>query len=149
MEFIKEWSFCICISLIISVIFSLLAPKGTLNRFYKILLSVFILISFIYPLKDFKGFDFDFSKIGITSELQTTQNDTVETMLNNRISTLLSDNGIEGYSISSDLNYDLNSGEIEIKDIQIAVPSDYDCKTVKQLVFDELGFVTRVINIGD
>ncbi len=63
MDYIKSWTFCICITLIVSVVFSILSPKGTMGKFYKVIISVFIFISFLYPLTDFDfdGFKIDFN----------------------------------------------------------------------------------------
>ena len=76
MEFIKQWTFCVCISLITASIFSLLAPRGSMQGFFKLLISVFVFISFLVPLQNAGKIDFDLSKIEITDELQLSQNST-------------------------------------------------------------------------
>ena len=58
MDFIKQWTLTISATLIISIVFSLLTPKGNMGRFFKVVLAMFIFVSFIYPIKNA---DFDFS----------------------------------------------------------------------------------------
>ncbi|MBR3148800.1 MAG: hypothetical protein IKF64_01400 [Eubacterium sp.] len=148
MDFIKQWCASVCISLIVATVISMLSPRGSMNRFFKMMISVFIFISFLLPLQDFNGFEFDFSKIGITNGLAQSQNETVGSMLCTEIIATLEQNGIEGADVNCDVNYRADSGEIEISDVQIAVSDEYEVNAVKKLVFDELGINARVIKVG-
>ena len=149
MDFIKQWTFCVCASLIIAVIFSVLTPKGTMNRFYKMMLSVFVFVSFLVPFQNFSAKDFDFSSIGIEDKIQLSQNKTAENMLESEISKLLDSNGIVGYSVSSAADYNASTGEIEINSVQISVSDDCDTKEIQKLVFESLGINAEVINVGN
>lgn len=73
MNLIKEWTFCICSTVIVSVIFSLLAPKGSSGRFYKSVISLFIFISFLFPFTQIgdKKLDFNLDNINIEAENNT------------------------------------------------------------------------------
>ena len=73
MNLIKEWTFCICSTVIVSVIFSLLAPKGGSGRFYKSVISLFIFISFLFPFTQIgdKKLDFNLDNINIEAENNT------------------------------------------------------------------------------
>ena len=148
MEFIKQWTFCVCVSLIISVIFSILTPKGSMINLYKMALSLFVFVSFILPLSDFHASDFDFTKSGISDVLVTEQDETVESMINSEVKTLLNSKGVTGFSVSSNADYDVTTGEITVRDIQISVSDDEDVEYIKDLVFDNLGLKVRVIRVG-
>ena len=54
MEYFKQWTICVCISLILAVIFSSFEPEGKMKSFCKLLVGLFVFVSFIYPLKDIK-----------------------------------------------------------------------------------------------
>ena len=125
MDYIKSWTFCICITLIVSVVFSILSPKGTMGKFYKVIISVFIFISFLYPLTDF---DFDGFKI-----------DSVEKVL--------TDNKIYNSSISAEVEQ--NGDEILINRILVSVTDDYNVEEVKTLLLENLGVVAEVKRIGE
>ena len=148
MEFIKQWTFCVCVSLIIAVIFSILTPKGSMKTFYKMMLSVFVFISFILPFGDFSMSDIDFEKADISGVLTADENKNIETMINSEISALLESKGVSGFAVTSDAGYNPESGEINVRDIQVSVSDDEDLKYIESLVFDSLGLKVRVINVG-
>ena len=148
MEFIRQWCICVCSSLLIAVVFSLLAPNGSMKGFFKIMISVFIFVSFLLPFQDFRGDEFDFSDFGIEAQLQDSQSDTVNNMIKSEVQSVLRAHDIEGASVSVKSRYNAQNGEIEIDEIQIAVGDDYGEKEVEALIFDELGLNARVVKIG-
>ena len=148
MEFIKQWCICVCSSLLIAAVFSLLAPNGSMKTFFKVMISVFIFVSFILPFQNFRGAELDFSDFGIESQLESSQNESVSAMLENEISALLSANDIVGASVSVKSSYNAENGEIDVRDIQVAVGDECDEKEVETLIFNELGLNARVIKIG-
>ncbi len=148
MEFIKQWTFCVCVSLIIAVIFSILTPKGSMKTFYKMMLSVFVFISFVIPFGDFSVSDFDFETADLADVLQTDENKNVETMINSEVTALLKSKGVSGFAVASDASYNPQNGEINVQDIQVSVSDDEDLKYIESLVFDNLGLKVRVINVG-
>ena len=58
MDFLKNWIFSVCLTLILAVIFSVMTPKGSLGKFYKMIISMFIFVSFLYPVSNAKASDF-------------------------------------------------------------------------------------------
>ena len=68
MEFLKEWTVCVCMTLMVSVILSLFAPREKMNGFYKIMISLFIFLSFLYPFKDFHPSAFHFDSTAVTED---------------------------------------------------------------------------------
>ena len=147
MDFIKQWTFCVCTTLIVSLILTILSPKGGMKRFYKVIISVFIFISFLYP---FNGLDFadlrDFDIKPFSSE-ELLNNKPYENMVKNRISQELNSNGITGSDIDAEV--EIKDNEINIKSVQIAVSGEYDKENVKNIIFDSLGINARVIYNGE
>lgn len=147
MDFIKQWTFCVCTTLIVSLILTILSPKGGMKRFYKVIISVFIFISFLYP---FNGLDFadlrDFDIKPFSSE-ELLNNKPYENMVKNRISQELNLNGITGSDIDAEV--EIKDNEINIKSVQIAVSGEYDKENVKNIIFDSLGINARVIYNGE
>ena len=148
MEFFRQWTFCVCVSLVTASVFSLFAPRGSMQGFFKLLISVFVFISFLVPLQNAGKLDVDLSKIEITDELRLSQNSTAQTMLNSEVSRVLQENNILGADVRSTVRYDTNSGEMDIKDLQVAVSDEYNKSEVESLIFDSLGIKARVISIG-
>ena len=69
-------------------------------------------------------------------------------MINSEVKTLLNSKGVTGFSVSSNADYDVTTGEITVRDIQISVSDDEDVEYIKDLVFDNLGLKVRVIRVG-
>lgn len=144
MNFIKEWTICVCATLILSVIFSLLTPGGKLSGFYKIIISVFIFISIIYPFSNNTMPRFDFENI---DELIVDESvNSNENFVNMLVKNSLEENDIIGASVSSEVS--MQDDEIMIDSIQVAVPDKYDINEVKDLLFDKMSINARVIHIG-
>lgn len=147
MELLNNWTACICITLIISVIFSLLAPRGRMAGFYKMIISLFIFISIIYPFKDFNtefsSFDTSFTE----KEIEINKEKPVEVMLNNQIKGVLKNHNVNTASVISNVN--IVNDSITVESVSIAVSDEYDLKEVKQIIFDELGINAEVHHIGN
>lgn len=148
MNLIKEWTFCICSTVIVSVIFSLLAPKGGSGRFYKSVISLFIFISFLFPFTQIGDKKLDFNLDNINIETENNTNSIAEEVVKNEIITLLENNSVysAGVNCSSSVNAD---NEIMLNSVTVSVADDYDCDTVRQLIYDELSLNVRVIHIGE
>lgn len=149
MEFLKQWSLCVCISLVCAVILSLFAPGGKMNGFYKILISLFVFISFLYPLKDggLRVTDFDLPTSFITSI--SDESDGYENMVNKQISDLLKSKKIVGAAVSSEITFDASSGNITVNKVLVSVGDEYDKTEVKRLIYEGLGINAEVKSIGD
>ena len=148
MNFIKEWTFCICSTVIVSVIFSLLAPKGGSGRFYKSVISLFIFVSFLFPFTQIGDKKLDFNIDNISIETENNTNSIAEGVVKNEIITLLENNSVysAGVNCSSSVNAD---NEIVLNSVTVSVSDEYDCDTVRQLIYDELSLNVRVIHIGE
>lgn len=148
MNLIKEWTFCICSIVIVSVIFSLLAPKGSSGRFYKSVISLFIFISFLFPFTQIGDKKLDFNLDNINIEAENNTNSIVEGVVKKEIITLLENNSVysAGVNCSSSVNAD---NEIVLNSVTVSVADEYDCDTVRQLIYDELSLNVRVIHVGE
>lgn len=148
MNLIKEWTFCICSTVIVSVIFSLLAPKGSSGRFYKSVISLFIFISFLFPFTQIGDKKLDFNLDNINIEAENNTNSIAEGVVKKEIIILLENNSVysAGVNCSSSVNAD---NEIVLNSVTVSVADEYDCDTVRQLIYDELSLNVRVIHIGE
>ncbi len=146
MDYVKSWTFCICITLIISVIFSVLKPKGTMGKFYKVIISVFIFISFLYPLTDFDSADFKLN-FNLESEYENLIENTAKTEIENSVNAVLKENEIHNSSVSADVQQ--IGDEIVINRLLVSVTDDYSVEEVKELLFKNLGIVADVKRIGE
>ncbi len=146
MDYIKSWTFCICITLIVSVVFSILSPKGTMGKFYKVIISVFIFISFLYPLTDFDfdGFKIDFN---FNTEYENLVESSAKQEIQYSVEKVLTDNKIYNSSISAEVEQ--NGDEILINRILVSVTDDYNVEEVKALLLKNLGVVAEVKRIGE
>lgn len=149
MEFFKEWSLCICIALIISSVFSIFTPQGSMKRLWKIMISFFVFVSFIYPFKDFdaNAFKLD-TKSGFVS-VEENANEAFEKQISTQIKEFLSSKEIVGASVSCSARLNSKSGELEIKEVSVFVPDEYEKEYVKTLIFNELGINSRVVYLGE
>ena len=149
MDFLKEWTFCVCCSLVAAVILSLLAPSGKMNRFYKMLTGLFVFLSFLYPFRDWQGLRLTFPTAAPMAEAETMSDNVYRQTAERELKTFLADNGIVGAAVSCDVEVDYDSGEIRLNGVQIAVPDEYDIDSVSRLIQDRLGVKARVISLGE
>lgn len=145
MDFIKEWTFSICLTLIVSVIFSMLSPKGSMGKYFKIILSVFIFISFVYPLKN-GDININLPEFD-TSYLEDENERAYVDLITQSIENTLVDGGYELCSVQSSI--DMNSNEIIINKVLIQIPDSYNDADVKSYVYDSLGIVAEVHYVGE
>lgn len=144
MEFIKNWVLCVCITLIISVIFSLLTPKGNMGKIYKIILAMFIFVSFLIPLGD-NDIDFEFPDMNF--EFAENQSESYENIVKANIGTVLKQGGYESCIIDCDVEY--SNEEICVNKLSVSVPSQYDVEKIKDYIYDKTGMVAEVYYLGD
>lgn len=148
MNIIREWTLCVCSTVIAAVVFSLLTPKGNNGKFYKTVISLFIFVSFIFPFvqNSGKALDFDFKPVQI--ETKNTTNSIANEVVKREIISLLESNSVFGSSVtcSSEVN---KNNEVTLNDITVAVTDEYNREEVRQLIYDELSLNVRVIYVGE
>lgn len=145
MEFIKEWTYTVCITLVISVIFSLLTPKGNMGRFFKIILAIFIFLSFIYPLKS-SEIDISFPEFNI-EDAESSQTETYENTVAAQVMQTLEEGGYKSCTVDCDI--DFKDNEIYINRVAVSIPGSYDVNEIKSYLFDSLGINAEVYYLGE
>lgn len=145
MDFLKEWTYTICITLIISVIFSILTPKGNMGRFFKIILATFIFLSFIYPFKSAQ-IDFTLPEFNI-SDAQSEQSHTYEKTVSTQVEQKLEKAGYSSCIAECDIV--MKDNEIFIEELKVSVPSTYNADEIKQYLFDSMGINAEVYYLGE
>lgn len=147
MELLKDWTACICITLVVAVAFSLITPKGKMASFYKILISLFIFLSFIYPLKN-TSFELNNRDPIFNAEyVEDSYENSVAQMLESKINTVLNENGIKNSSIIVKVKQ--TNGNIEINSVSVAISDEYEITDVKEIIFEKLGINAEVHKFGD
>ena len=136
MKFINEWTYTVCITLIFSVMFSLLLPKGSQGKVGKIVITVFIMISFILPFKA-NGFNFD-----IDSKEETYSN-----LIKSNIEKTLADADYKNSKVK--VTVKLKDDELYIQSADVYILDNYDSKEVKDFLFEKLGINAKVYYIGE
>lgn len=146
MEFLKQWTVSVCVTLVISVIFSLFTPKGKMKSFYKILISLFIFVSFLYPFTEFNSV-----KGSELSDFHITDDDkgsagSYELMLENSIKNTLDDNSVSYKAVNCTAR--VENGEITVEKAEIVINKYEDAQAVKALIYEELG-INAAVNYYD
>ena len=145
MEFIKQWTITVSSTLIIAIIFSILSPKGNMGKFFKIILAMFIFVSFIYPIKNA---DFDFELPSIDEiEIVDEQEGIYKEVITNSIINQLNEGGY--YSSKVDMKISYNQNEIEINQLIIYVLDEFNKDEVKKYIFENTGFNAEVYYFGE
>ena len=147
MEFIKEWTICICSTLVVATVLSLLAPNSSNGKFYKTLVKIFIFLSFIYPFTQ-SSFELpQFEPIEPQKLKVSYEEKVANDMVRDKIIDLLKNSKISGaiVDVKSKIN---DKDEIDIKNIVVIVPDEYEVDYVKKLIFDNLSLNVEVIHIG-
>lgn len=147
MDFLKQWTFGVCITLIISVIFSLFAPKGRLSSFYKIIISLFIFVSFLMPFTHYTKTDFSVKDKISSTQIYDRSSEAASSLINAKVKQCLTDHKIIGAAVTSDVT--VESDEITVNRLTVAVPDEYDTAEVKSVLNKNLSVNAEVIHIGD
>ena len=148
MEFVKEWTFTVCITLIVSVLISLLLPSGTIGKYSKIIISLFIFLSLLLPITK-SDITFAFPDMDSQS-IYENQEEAYSELIEAQIKEKLSSAGYTGINISCEIsvNSDENS-EIEIKKLQAYIPDEYSKEEISKFIYDNLGMNVQVYYIGE
>jgi stage III sporulation protein AF len=118
MEAIRQWATSICVTIVIVAIFSMLVPKGSMEKVVKFTVSVFFLISLLYPLMTNIG---DFT-LDVSAEYTEGKQDTsqLEESMNQKLL------DITQAKIVRQLEQILHNNEIETKKIEVIININED-----------------------
>lgn len=146
MDVVKQWTLNICLTLIGAVILSLVSPGGSMGRFYKTVLSLFIIAGFLLP---FAGSE----KVDVSSWLpdavtQSAAADSVyEQQIEAQVKQTLTHAGYQNCSVQATVQ--IKEQEIYIEKLVISVPGDTDRSAVAALVRTRLGLQPTVKGLGE
>lgn len=153
MEFIKTWTLSICITVLLATVFSLLVPKSSMGKTMKIIIAVFIFVSFILPVARF-----DLSNINNKSSVKSQSSDTLQDYseinvelakksLKKTILNTLEENEI--YNAQVNITATMKDNEITVEKISVSVPSEYNAETVSKIIEEKLGINAEIILNGE
>lgn len=145
MEFIKEWTFSICITLVASVLISLLMPSGTTGKYGKLIISLFIFLSILTPFSkaDLSLALDEFNEQSYSQSCEESYSKLIETKIKENLSSA----GYSGITVSCDAV--MNNNEIEIKSLAVYIPDDYDKEEVRNYIYENMGLNTEVYSVGE
>lgn len=147
MDFVKQWTFGVCITVIVSVVLTFVSPNGNLGRFYKIIVSVMIFVSFLTPFKNFNFYDFEKTFDTISDYTNSKNDELLEETVKQQVKTCLKNNGYDGCDVNCSIVLDENN-LATIDNIEVAACDEYDFDKIKRVIYQELKLNVRVIHIG-
>lgn len=153
MNFIKMWTLSICLTVLLATVFSLLVPKSSMGKTMKMIIAVFIFISFILPVTQF-----DFADIKNKPSLKSQSNDIsenynetsvelVEKSLKKTILNLLEENDIHNTEV--EVHATMKNNEITTEKISVTIPSKYSKETVNKIIKEKIGINAEIILSGE
>lgn len=161
MDFLKTWAIGVCACALVATVFSMVSPKGSMNRMMKLMISVFIFTSVVTPflsIQDFSLsslFDFDMESVdGSMGDVQENINrmmlDSTEREVEATVQQTLEDNGY--YSCEVDCTAQLDEDYyIQITQVDITVPYELteEAPAIQSLIESQLELNTTVFTLGD
>lgn len=146
MDFLKNWIFSVCLTLILAVIFSVMTPKGSLGKFYKMIISMFIFVSFLYPVSNAKASDFKIDlpmfENNYNEQIENAEKNNAEAVIVNKLKEI-------GINASVSLEIEFKNSEIEIENLTVYVPDGTSLEEVREYILNELGMVAEVKYLGE
>lgn len=116
-----------------------------MGKFFKIIIAMFIFVSFIYPIKN-ADFDFEIPNFDEV-EYEDTQADTYENIICQNVKNALNNGSYSSAVVSAKIKY--SDDEIEITSLDVGIPDEYDKDEVEQYLFDNTGFNAKVYYLGE
>ena len=141
MDVVKQWTLIICLTLIGAVILSLVSPRGSMGRFYKTVLSLFIIAGFLLPITGGEKADFSAYFSDVTAQAADA-NSVYESQIESRVKQTLT---AAGYKDS----VRIKEQEIYIQKLMVSVPGDMDREAVAALLKAQLGLQPVVKGLGE
>lgn len=152
MEFFKQWAISICACGIIGTIFSMIAPKGSMEKILNLVIAVFIFTSILTPFLKMDKIDFDFS--GSSASNEETLQDMVEKSneisltsaelsVQKVVSDFLNSNDFPDAKVAVEMEND-DEKNVSIKKIEILLPEEKLSQTNKVKLLVESEFKANV-----
>lgn len=153
MEFFKQWSISVCATVLISTLFSVIIPKGNMEKLCKIIIGFFIFISFLLPFTNISGdkfkvdFDFSSSQSDINKEIDNTYENSLQKEIEKKVISALEQKGYIGCLCKTDIS--VKNNEVNIKSVTITIPSDYSKNEISSYVKENLGINATIFYNGE
>ncbi len=141
MSFIKGWTFSVCATLLLASVLSLVSPRGGIGRFYRIIISVFVFFSFIFPFTEFDASDFK-TNFNFENEYQNNILNSAQNQVETAVKAQLDSAGFGGCTVQCLASQIGN--EIEIENVTVYAPSGSDGAKIKSEITDSLGIAANV-----
>lgn len=145
MDVVKQWTLNICLTLIGAVILSLVSPRGSMGRFYKTVLSLFIIAGFLLPITGGEKADFSAYFSDVTAQAADA-NSVYESQIESRVKQTLTAAGYKDCSVQASVR--IKDQEIYIQKLVVSVPGDMDREAVAALLKAQLGLQPVVKRTG-
>ena len=146
MDVVKQWTLNICLTLIGAVILSLVSPRGSMGRFYKTVLSLFIIAGFLLPITGGEKADFSAYFSDVTAQAADA-NSVYESQIESRVKQTLTAAGYKDCSVQASVR--IKEQEIYIQKLVVSVPGDMDREAVAALLKAQLGLQPVVKGLGE
>lgn len=146
MDVVKQWTLNICLTLIGAVILSLVSPRGSMGRFYKTVLSLFIIAGFLLPITGGEKTDFSAYFSDVTAQAADA-NSVYESQIESRVKQTLAAAGYKDCSVQASVR--IKEQEIYIQKLVVSVPGDMDRQAVAALIKAQLGLQPVVKGLGE
>ena len=142
MDVVKQWTLNICLTLIGAVILSLVSPRGSMGRFYKTVLSLFIIAGFLLPITGGEKADFSAYFSDVTAQAAD-----ANSVYESRVKQTLTAAGYKDCSVQASVR--IKDQEIYIQKLVVSVPGDMDREAVAALLKAQLGLQPVVKGLGE
>lgn len=159
MEFFKQWAISICACGIIGTVFSMIAPKGSMEKILHLVIAVFIFTSVLLPFLKMGDVNLSFDEANFSSEqsldeLVERSNEitlsTSKVSVEKAVSEFLVSNNFSDAKVKAKIDSDENNNII-VNSIEIGLPSEViaQSENVTNLVQNKFEIETRVISSED
>ncbi len=158
MQAVREWAESVIIACAVISAVSFIVPDGSIEKAFKILTALFLLLCFAAPVTKINGeikewnFTEEISEWIDDSKLQETVEkeiaDTLSAEIKAGISAYLESINIRTYSIDVKVNI-INSTEISIDNIIIEIPYGTDLETVSEYIKHQYEILPDFIFVGE
>lgn len=152
MEFIQSWTYSVCLTVLIACVFSILVPRSSVGKLMKMMIGVFIFVSFIVPFSDFDWSVFaqELSPSAAGSSIEEEYYDqnlqNIETAVENTVLQALGQAGITGCTAEAQAVY--ADSYVEVERVTVCVPPGTDADSVRAVISEKTGINADIITGG-
>lgn len=157
MDGLQQWAFSICASVLIAGVFSILAPKGSMEKLLRLVVSVFLIMALFSPfIKSGKLTLPSFSEQDAAGQYEDAKDleqaineqmaKQMEASIKGQITACLKKNGADGAKVRVSMDID-SDGRIKMNEIMILISDSDRAKRqeIRQAVKNELGLNVTVL----